>query len=87
MAYYKQLSATTQVKIGLGKIRGLLFSSTSSGTIVVYDSKSASTSDPVIINTLTPAAGSFYPFGEGIQFNDGLYVVVANTLQFTVIYE
>jgi hypothetical protein len=88
MAYGSQLSATTQVKVGLGKLIGLVFSSTSSGTLVVYDTPDGDTNDTKIINTLTPAAGSTYYFGpNGIQFNKGLYLVVANTLQFTVIYE
>lgn len=89
MAYYKQLSATAQVKVGLGKLKGILISSTSSGTLVVYDTPDADTSnDPKIIETLTPAAGALYSFpADGIQFSNGLYVVVANTLVFTLIYE
>lgn len=89
MAYYKQLSATAQVKDQLGKFIGLVISSTSSGTLKVYDSApNVGTSGTVMINTLTPAAGSTYYFGpNGMQFNEGLYIVAANTIEFTVIYE
>ena len=88
MAYYKQASATTQAKVGSGKLKGYIVSSTSSGTLKFYDSGESSTGDPVIINTVTPAAGSAPFFGEsGIQFNDGLYVVATNAIEFTLIYE
>lgn len=88
MSYYKQASATTQVKVGAGRLKGYIVSSTSSGTLKFYDSGASSTSDPVMINTVTPAAGSAPFFGDrGIQFNNGLYVVAANTIEFTLIYE
>lgn len=88
MALYKQLSATNQVKIGAGKLFGIQVSSTSTGTIAVYDSATASTSDPKIANTITPSAGTqVLSFPAGIWFSKGLYIVAANTIEFTVIYE
>lgn len=88
MAMYKQLSATAQVKAAPGKIKGIVVSSTSSGTLKFYDSAVGSTSDPVVINTLTPAAGSNYPFpADGIWCSKGIYVVAANTIEATIIYE
>ena len=88
MAYYKQSSATVQAKVGMGKLIGYLVSSTSSGTLKFYDSGASSTSDPVMINTVTPSAGASVLFGTGgMQFNKGLYVVAANTIEFTLIYE
>lgn len=88
MAYYKQANATTQAKVGAGKLKGYIVSSTSSGTLKFYDSGASNTGDPVIINTVTPTAGSAPFFGDGgIQFDDGLYVVTANTIEFTLIYE
>lgn len=88
MAYYKQLGATDQVKVGMGKLKGIVISSTSSGTLTVYDTPDGDTNDPKILNTITPSAAASYTFGlDGVQFNKGLYVVVANTLQFTLIYE
>jgi hypothetical protein len=88
MALYKQLSATNQVKIGGGKLYGISVSSTSSGTLVIYDSATASTSDPKIANTITVTAGTQYlSFPAGIWFSKGLYIVAANTIEFTVVYE
>jgi len=88
MAYAKQLAATDQVKIGAGKLFGIFVSSTSSGTLIVYDSATASTSDTKIANTITVTAGTQYlSFPAGIWFSKGLYVVAANTIEFTVVYE
>lgn len=88
MANYKQLNATNQVKIGAGKLYGIFVSSTTSGTLVIYDSKNANTSDPKISNTITVAAGTTYlNFPAGLYFNNGLYIVLANTAEFTVAYD
>ena len=88
MAQYKNLSATNQVKIGAGKVYGIFVNSTSSGTLVVYDSASANTGDPKIANTITPSAGAvLLVTTPGIWFSNGLYIVAGNTIDFTVVYE
>ena len=88
MALYKQLAATNQVKVGAGKLYGIQVSSTTSGTLAVYDSATADTNDPKIANTITVTAGAQYlSFPAGMWFSKGLYVVAANTIEFTVVYE
>ena len=88
MAQYKQGSADAQVKIGAGKLYGVFVSSTTSGTFALYDSDTASTSDPKIANTVTVAAGTQYlSFPAGIWFSKGLFIDVANTIEYTVVYE
>lgn len=88
MALYKQASATSQVKIGAGKLYGIQISSTSSGTLTVYDSALSSTGDPKIAATITPTAGAqVLSFPPGIFFGKGLYIVAANTIEYTVVYE
>ena len=88
MALYKQLAATNQVKVGAGKLFGIFVSSTTSGTLAVYDSATASTSNGKIASTITVTAGTQYlSFPAGIWFSNGLYVVAANTIEFTVVYE
>ena len=85
MANTAYLAATSQVKVGAGRLTSLTISTTSSGTVTIYDSSDSDTNDAKIINTLTPAAAAHFYFGdEGLAFNNGLYVVVANTLTFTV---
>ncbi len=88
MALYKQGNADSQIKIGGGKLFGVFISSTSSGTFALYDSATASTSDPKIANTVTVTAGTQYiSFPPGIWFSKGLYIDIANTIEYTVIYE
>ena len=88
MALYKQGNADSQIKIGGGKLFGVFISSTSSGTFALYDSATASTSDPKIANTVTVTAGTQYiSFPPGIWFSKGLYIDVANTIEYTVVYE
>ena len=88
MALYKQGNADAQVKIGGGKLYGIFISTTTSGTFALYDSATASTSDPKIANTVTVTAGNQYlSFPAGIWFSKGLYIDIANTIEYTIVYE
>lgn len=88
MALYKQGNADSQIKIGAGKLYGVFISTTTSGTFALYDSATASTSDPKIVNTVTVAAGTQYvSFPAGLWFSKGLYIDIANTIEYTVAYE
>ena len=89
MAYAQVVTASKQVNIGTTRFRGIFVSSTTSGTVAVYDSATSSTSDPLKIATVTPAAGSWIPAPDpdGATFTKGLYVVIANTLSITVYYD
>ena len=88
MALYKQGSADAQIKIGGGKLFGVFVSSTSSGTFALYDTATANTSDPKIVATVTPSAGTQYvSFPAGLWFSKGLYIDIANTIEYTVAYE
>ena len=88
MALYKQGNADDQVKIGGGKFYGIFVSSTTAGTFAIYDSATASTSDPKIAATVTPAAGGQYlSFPAGIWFSKGLFIDVSNTIEYTICYE
>lgn len=86
MAYSKLITASGQVKVGYSKLKGFLVSSTTSGTLTFYDGTSAS--DPKVIDTITPAAGSspFFP-ADGMDFKNGIYIAVANTISVTVFYD
>jgi len=89
MAYSKAITATSQVKAMAGKIKGIFVSSTTSGTIAVYDSALGETGTPIFA-VFTPAAATMYSFSGddgGVSFGSGLYVVLANTISCTIIYE
>ena len=88
MAYFKQGNADSQVKIGAGKLFGIFISSTTLGTFTLYDSATASTSDPKICATVTPIAGGQYlSFPTGIWFSKGLFIDITNTIEYTICYE
>jgi hypothetical protein len=89
MANYTQTAATTQIKVGAGKLFGIFVSASSSGTLTIYDSGSNSTSDPKIVDVFTVAASTTYlNIPAGLFFNKGLYIVLGGTsAAFTVAYE
>lgn len=88
MSNYTYIEATTQVKTGAGKIKGIFVSAASSvPTITVYDEISGGTTK-VLLGTFTPVAATFYPLGvDGAYANNGLNVVIGGTVKATVIYE
>ena len=89
MANYTQTAASTQVKVGAGKLYGIFVSASSSGTLTIYDSAAASDSDPTISNTFTVVASTTYlNFPAGLFFNKGLYIVFGgSSAAITVAYE
>jgi hypothetical protein len=89
MTYAVNITATSQVKVGFSKLKGIFVSSGTSPTIAVYDSATASTSDPTIISTFTGATAGNYAFApEGITLSKGLYVVLGGTNpNVTIFYE
>jgi hypothetical protein len=88
---YSALSATAQVKVGAGKIKSIFVASGTLPTVAVYDSATASTSDPVIIAQFTGATPGVYTLtGDegGVYFSKGLYVVLGGTTpKVSIFYE
>lgn len=62
---------------------GFYVNSTTSGTLVIHDSASAGTNN-AISGTITPAIG-FHRFPAAL--GSGLRVVIANTLNITLVYK
>lgn len=90
MAIPKQITATTQVKVGLGKLKSIFVSAASATpTITVYDEDQGGTTRKVV-DTFTPVAATSYQFtGDdyGITMSKGIYVVISGTVSCTVLYE
>lgn len=79
---YKNATATGNVQSVSGAILGFYVNSTSSGTIQFYDSATTGTGTP-ITGVITPAIGwQTLP----VCFANGLYAVIANTLNVTIVY-
>lgn len=89
MAYYKEIEASAQLKVGLSKLKGIFASSGTSPTVAVYDSPDGDTNDPLVIAQFTAATPGNYMFtAEGISLNNGLYVVIGGTNpKVTIFYE
>jgi hypothetical protein len=89
MANYTQAAATTQVKVGAGKLFGIFVSASSSGTLTIYDSPASSNSAPKVVDTFTVSASTTYlNIPAGLYFNKGLYIVLGgSSASFTVAYE
>jgi hypothetical protein len=88
MANYTYITATRQVKVGAGKLKGIFVSAASSTpTITIYDVQTGTAT--TMVGVFTPAAATFYSFGsaDGMFFNNGLNIAISGTVTATVIYE
>lgn len=91
MSNYTYIEASTQIKNGAGKLKGIFVSAASSTpTITIYDDINGGTSK-VVIATFTPVAATNYPLGmggeSGLYTNTGINVVISGTVKATVVYE
>jgi hypothetical protein len=84
-AYYRNITASTNsLKNGPVILKGMFVNSTSSGTIKIYDSLTQA--GTVVNNTITPAAGAYYPLGDaGLAV--GLSVTIGGTLDCTLYFQ
>ena len=79
---YAHLSASGLVKAGPGILTGVLCSSSSSGTMKVWEALTAT--GLYIQNTMPLVAGQFYPMLT--RFDVGVYITLAGTCEITVFY-
>lgn len=82
-ASYLNLSATANVCPGTCGLMGIWVSSTTGGTITVYDSATTTTTT-LMANTFSPSAATFYPLP--FVANNGVYVVLGGTIDCTVAF-
>jgi hypothetical protein len=80
---YKQITATGNVSPIGCKLLGILVSSSTVGTVTIYDSATTTTTTKVV-DTVTLTAGTWLPMPIG--FASGVYIVVGGTLSATVVY-
>ena len=84
--YYKNITVSTDsLKNGPAILKGMFVNSTSSGTIKIYDSLTHG-SGTVVNNTITPAAGAYYPLGDA-GLSVGLSVTIGGTLDVTLYFQ
>ena len=80
---YKQFTATGNVSPYGVSLLGIFVSSSSSGTITIYDSATTTTTTKVI-DTVSVSAGTWYPIPVGTTA--GIYIVVGGTLSATAVF-
>ena len=83
-ANYTNITASTLILTGAGKIRGIFCASSSSGTVKVWDNTSAATI--VLVNTFSVAAGTFYNLNDA-RVSTGIYITVGGTCDITVFFD
>lgn len=87
MSNIAYLEATASIKKGAGKLKGIFVSAASSTpTIAVYDTETTGTSAKVI-GEFTPVAATNYNFFDGLNTENGIYVVIGGTVKATFYYE
>lgn len=75
--YSGPITSSKVLKGGEGQLLGVLVSSTSSGTIKLWDNATAA-SGTVIIDTFTPAGTGYFPLP--FTFTNGCYVTIGGTI-------
>lgn len=78
------ISATTQVSVSQGLLGSIFCSSSSSGTVTIYDSATAQTSQGAIVAQFSVSAATSYPLN--IKIKSGIYIVIGGTTSITVLY-
>jgi len=78
----KPITASANIKSSQGAMLGIFCSSSTSGTITLYDDAATGTST-AIAAVFNVTAGTYYPLP--VAFGNGLYVVVGGTAAVTVV--
>lgn len=81
---YTNLTASALVKTGQGRLKGIFVASGSTPTIKVWDSTTAA--NTVLINTFTPAVGTYYALPD-VEFATGCYITLGGTIDCTVFWK
>lgn len=79
---YKILTASGNVNPVPACLLGILCSTNTNGTLILYDDAGTGTSTP-ITGTITLAAGTWYPLP--VATTKGLYAVIAGTTSITIV--
>lgn len=86
MAKNVNLTASALVKTGYGKALGVFCSSSTAGTVKLWNNTAGS--GTVLVNTFSVAAGTFYSFGtDGLDFTTGLFCTIGGTTDIVVVFE
>lgn len=79
----KQLSATANICSGDGILAGVFCSSSTSGTLTIYDD-AATGATTKIVDTFNLVAGTYYQLPFAVA--NGIYLVIGGTASITAAY-
>lgn len=83
-ASYANITSSSLVTRGPGKLLGVFVAiATATPTLKIWDQTSAAT--PVLVNTFTPVAGTFYRIPA--RYKNGLFATISGTVDCTFFYE
>ena len=82
--HYANISATANISAVPSRLIGVLCSTTSSGTLNVYNDTSTGTTNTVT-GTITLTAGQFYPIPA--RCGNGIYLVIGGTANITAFFD
>lgn len=80
---YRQLTASANIKSSQGALLGFFLSSTTAGTITIYDDAGTGTTTK-ILDTVTPTGLAWYDLPAA--FANGCYVVIGGAASVTMVY-
>jgi hypothetical protein len=80
---YVNISASALVRTGACDLLGIFCASSAGATVLVYDQTSAAV--PIVVNTFTAIAGTFYPIPA--HCGNGIYITIAGTGDITVFFK
>ena len=80
---YKNITDSSLIKTGFGRLRGIYVTSSKAGTVEILDNVVDAV--PVLVREFTVTAGYYYKFGD-VSFGTGLYLVLKNSPDITVFY-
>jgi hypothetical protein len=78
------ISASSLIKTGSGRVQGIVINSHTAGTIKLWDNTAAS--GTVIVNTITFAVGERFIPLFGASFGTGLYASIGGTADVSLMY-
>jgi len=76
------ISASALVKSGEGQLGGVFCSTSSGGSLIIYDSTTAS--GTVLVSSFILSAGTSYPFP--CRVNNGIYAFISGTASVTFFF-
>ena len=81
---YINLSASSLVKTGSGRVQGVIINSQTAGTLKFWDNTAGS--GTTIVNTITFAATDRFIPIFGASFGTGLFATIGGTADITIVY-